>query len=489
MPRASLRRSLLAAHLGALCAAVLALAAPAPAAQTAFVPGDLYLYNPALMGGSSSAGGIARIDPATGAASLLHDLQSSQSQTGAMCWDPHRKQLIFSGDFVSNSVRLWASDAAGNLQELGFEGVVFRGMTSRGDGIVYLSRTSGGGSFFVYLDAANRLQTLLDATGAAPYALPGIQNNPIKDMLYHAPTNSLIVAAGVAGNTGCGGGASSGVSLRRLPLSADGTRVVGAPDCVEFEVSTSGEDVEGLSHGPGDSVIVVVDTNSNAQESRMWQYDPATNSAVPYAANGSYLGAAAVSAGSWSSRISAAVIFDSFANLLRAFSFGQVGDGVEITPTIQISSAGGSGETATLREITDSGCDGAWRAFGDALAGSGGFAPTFTGGGCAEPAGTVQLTLDDVLGGTSGFAFAGLTEAALSFKGGTLYVFPFTLQVPLNNVGGAAGVPGAGGLSLPVTLPPDPGLSGLSVFLQAAFVDAAAPVGVSLTNGLEMLLG
>src|SRR5690606_34396770 len=101
----------------------------------------------------------------------------------------------------------------------------------------------------------------------------------------------------------------------------------------------------------------------------------------------------------------------------------------------------------------------------------------------------VQLTLDDVLGGTSGFAFAGFAQATQPFKGGVLHVFPFALSVPLGNLGGAPGAPGDGGLTVPVNLPADPGLSGVSVFLQGAFVDPGAPVGVSLTQGLEMILG
>jgi hypothetical protein len=56
-------------------------------------------------------------------------------------------------------------------------------------------------------------------------------------------------------------------------------------------------------------------------------------------------------------------------------------------------------------------------------------------------------------------------------------------------VGGAAGAPGAGSLSLPALLPATPSLSGLSLWLQAGFGDAAAVKGVSLTQGLQMAIG
>ena len=52
-----------------------------------------------------------------------------------------------------------------------------------------------------------------------------------------------------------------------------------------------------------------------------------------------------------------------------------------------------------------------------------------------------------------------------------------------------AGVAGAGALSFPILLPTGPGVSGASVYLQAAFADTGAPVNVSLSAGLELAIG
>jgi hypothetical protein len=74
------------------------------------------------------------------------------------------------------------------------------------------------------------------------------------------------------------------------------------------------------------------------------------------------------------------------------------------------------------------------------------------------------------------------------FKGGTFHVGALFLTLNLA-VGGAAGVPGAGTLDLPAALPSNPALTGLSIFLQGAFSDAAAVQDVSLTQGLQMTIG
>jgi hypothetical protein len=56
-------------------------------------------------------------------------------------------------------------------------------------------------------------------------------------------------------------------------------------------------------------------------------------------------------------------------------------------------------------------------------------------------------------------------------------------------IGGAAGVAGAGSLTLSAALPAIPALTGASFFLQAAFSDAAAVHAVSLTQGLQLEIG
>ena len=80
--------------------------------------------------------------------------------------------------------------------------------------------------------------------------------------------------------------------------------------------------------------------------------------------------------------------------------------------------------------------------------------------------------------------FVGLTPAAISFDSGTLLVEP-ALVLALPALGGA------GELSLPVAIPADATLCGLSVAFQVAFVDplAIGTYHTAATNGLLWTLG
>jgi hypothetical protein len=77
--------------------------------------------------------------------------------------------------------------------------------------------------------------------------------------------------------------------------------------------------------------------------------------------------------------------------------------------------------------------------------------------------------------------FLGLAPANLPFKGGELLVLPAVdpLLIPLP----------AAGLDLPVTLPSDPFLDGVHVYLQSAVQDAGAPKGVALSRGYDLTFG
>lgn len=96
--------------------------------------------------------------------------------------------------------------------------------------------------------------------------------------------------------------------------------------------------------------------------------------------------------------------------------------------------------------------------------------------------------LSNAVGGATAALFVGLAKSAVPFYGGTFHVGALQLAVPFA-VGETGGVAGAGSLALPATLPAIPALSGASIFLQAAFADATAVFGVSLTQGLELEIG
>jgi len=134
------------------------------------------------------------------------------------------------------------------------------------------------------------------------------------------------------------------------------------------------------------------------------------------------------------------------------------------------------------------GCGGSLTPYGSGLAGTAGFAPALSGSGCPEPGGAFTLQLTGGLGGAAGAIFVGLAPASAPFKGGTFLVDALLLQLGLV-IGGPAGTPGAGSLTLPAALPAQPALRGLELELQAALQDGSAPAGVALSNGLRVLIG
>jgi hypothetical protein len=190
--------------------------------------------------------------------------------------------------------------------------------------------------------------------------------------------------------------------------------------------------------------------------------------------------------GVWSSALNKALVLDTFQANLRTWSQGEVGNGSVIVPsaTIAIPSA----EAEQLAEIAPTSCSGAWVPYAKGLAGKGGFVPALIGSGCPTPGAALTLKLSDVVGGAGGTLFIGLAPAAVPFKGGTFAVGALTLTVGIG-VGGASGVAGAGTLNLPTALPANPLLTGVSVYLQCGFSDAAAVKGVSLTQGLQIEIG
>lgn len=315
-----------------------------------FQAGDLYLYTPSYSGLSSSDGAILRVDPTSGAVSVYIDLVTSSSGPGAMTYDPWRDRMIFFGGLVANHNELYLADAAGNLQSLGFgvtSGPTLGRLTPRGDGIVYFIGFNAPG-VISYLDPTNQVQTLMDASGAAPYS-PGSFVSQITRMHYDPTTNALFVAT--SSNVAvCSGGIQDAVSLRRLDLSADGSRVVGET-CFQYDLVPNqfGEVPVGITQGPGTQLMLTIDDNSNSAAARIATIDPVAATASPFAVVGSYIGAAATNAGCYSHVLGRAVVLDTGIDVLRAFSPGEAGAGTVIASGV--SSNGGSGETATLVEI------------------------------------------------------------------------------------------------------------------------------------------
>lgn len=467
----------------------LALSAAALQAQSppgASAVGDLYLYSPAIQGLHSAAGAVVRIDPLTGVTTEVVDTFTTPGNTGAAAWDAWRGGLVFCAGLVDvfEPRHLWLLKPDDTLEDLGQVHETLWNLAPSDSGRLYLRRGSDAAGLVSYLDTDGVLEPLLAVNGVDRFNWAPGSFHHTNVMIWHAPSRSLISAAGGLA-VACGGGFSSGVVFRKVTLSADGTRAVGPVTCSEFEVSSSGELPMGIARMPDGDLLVQVDTNNNGPEPRLVRLDPWSLQASAFA-HPDYFGDAAIRGGTWSSERNAAVVLDTFNDDLRVFASGSSGAGITLTPSIQVSAGGSSGEVATLVEADADPCAGAFTAYGDGLAGSGGFEPVLHGSGCPLSNATVQLHMAGSVGGAQAALFIGPAVGALPFKGGTLHVDPITVTLNLV-IPGAPGVAGAGAVSFPVLLPP--GVSGVSVFLQAAFADVGAPVGVSLTAGLELAIG
>jgi hypothetical protein len=302
--------------------AALSLAAAAwasPASASTFDDGDLYLVT---NGYQSHGVSVARIDPASGQDSLVGTLPWSIRPVASYC--RIRDRLLISQAVTTGGLTF--VDADGSWSQPFPSLNTPYGIAARGDGIVYLFHT---GDTFRYLDAQDGVHDLLDATGTAPFQLGA---TGIWDEIFYDPgTNSLLVANGDAsGYAPCTDGTQS--CFARIVLSADGTRATGAVYVVQADISsgTFEDDVVGSGLGPGGTIALTVDTNSNNREPRMQLLNPTSMTLSIFASNGYFIGAAATCAGTYSSVRGQWVIRDYLNNVLRAYGPGEVGSGTVI---------------------------------------------------------------------------------------------------------------------------------------------------------------
>ncbi len=452
---------------------------PLFAQSSGFVPGDLYLFSPAITGSSSTDGALLRIDPTTGATTVLVDLDVTASTPQSAAYDSYRNRIVFQGRpaGVAGQSALWMVDGNGALQKLGYDGKPLRTFAPSGDGKIYLLDDSDGTAWIEYIDAANVRHPLMQDIGLAPFTINDNFGFDVRAMLYDPASHRLFIASYSAASVVCTGGNTADVNLRSIQLDTAGTQVIGPVICNQFAVDPSGpgEIPVGLSFGQNGQLLLVVDTGTNAQNSRMISVDPNTLAMTSFAANGSYVGAAATNAGTWSSALNKAVILDTGNDVLRKFGAGESA----LATSLPVSSAGGSGEIATMFEIPVDPCASAFVAYGAGLAGTGGQVPSMSGSGCPEPGAAVQVTISSVLGGAGGVFCIGFSPASIPLLGGKFLVGGSVVAVPIT-------MPGNGIASLPGVIPNDVNLLGLDVYQQAVFVDPGAVLGASMTNGLRV---
>jgi len=464
--------------LAAACAGA-ALAPAAPAQGGGFTAGDLYLAGNIGLPGPHA---LVRVDPLSGDSAILKQYAGISGGQESMAFDPYRQRLILMARLQPSDGILWQpylSDAAGNFAALEPAVAGWNGLSPTGDGRIYFRDTLTSLLPFRWLDAANQVHILYDTDGVTPFLMDGF-SSWLEDMIYVASENALIAVTS-APNTLCPGGNGSRVHVRKLPLSADGTRLSGPMSCAEFDVvGWDGETTHGLSLMPDGDLLLGAHTGVYTFFlPRLIRIHPSTLAISSFA----LFGDASNGGTTWSSALGKAVAQSHFVAGLLAYSAGQVDDGVGVPSSIAFPDT-----RYAVEEIPAQACDGAWVAYGTGLAGKGAFVPRLYGKGCPKPGASFELKLDQAVGGASAALFVGLSPAAVPFKGGTFRVGSVLLAVNLT-IGGAAGVAGAGSLTLPAALPAIPALTGASFFLQAACSDAAAVHHVSLTQGLQLEIG
>lgn len=298
------------------------IAPSAQAGDLSFQVGDLYAL---LRNYTYSTDAIVRIQPGgAGSWSVLSEFPTGIWPT-TFTYDAYRSRLIYIHSAAVHEIR--AVDAEGTHTVL-VPGWRPDQLAAKGDGILYIFEDDTAAVGFHYLDASDVLHDLLDVTGTARFDLgPG---GRLDEMIYDPGTNSLIGFVGDFTGIGIPECPSSQASCAvRIPLNAAGTQVAGPVVATSAEISTSFESPVGSGYVPGGGILWVVDTNSNDREPRLQLLDPSTMVTVPFASPGYYIGAAGIGGGTYSAVRGQGVTLNPRDENLRAWSFGETGDGTQ----------------------------------------------------------------------------------------------------------------------------------------------------------------
>ncbi len=460
-------------------------------AGQAFRSGDLYFSSNALFGLSSGNFGILRIDPVSGQADAILGPVGGGANSGvSLAYDPYRDRLITSAALDGVNKAVYFVDAAGAAEEaVGFSSQSVSNFAPTGDGRIYLTVQFGLAADIQYIDATGAVQQLMDASGSSAFQLSASIGNgaDFDGMIYEPGTNALFIATS-ATTIPCG--SSDLINVYRVPLSADGSQVSGSVQCAEYDIdpTSSSEVPEGWSRGPLGDLFLVVDTNSNAQQSRMLRVDPATLNITSYASNGSYLGAAATNAGSYSHILGQGAIVDSFAADIRLYGQGEVGDGTFMgVASPSGTDLYGNGQHAALIEIGPVGSHDGLIAAPLGLSVAAGGTQSWTLRTGAAFAGETYLMLGSLSGWNPSTPLAGAV-LPLVFDSHTVFTIVHANSATLPNSLGTLGPDGdaLAGLVLPPAAV-GPGAVGAIAYHAALILDGAL-AGVHATNAVQLEL-
>ena len=229
-----------------------------------FTAGDLYLLTSNWPGSGSAVG---RIDPVTGDTEVIYDF-ATFPRSGRATYDPYRDRLLIMPDINNSFYRFIAAD--GSTTDLANDwDPDIKTWCPTGDGRIYL--LAGVGTM-AYLDANDIRHVLFDTDGVTPYAFTlGFAR---QQMIYDAGTNSLFIAYWGAVAT----------QVTKIPLSADGTQVIGPTTTVEFDAFENQQDEPmGISAGPNGTIFIKIRAASNEVGLLMFLIDPVTLVFEPFA--------------------------------------------------------------------------------------------------------------------------------------------------------------------------------------------------------------
>jgi hypothetical protein len=304
------------------------LTVPGLAQGASFEAGELFLYSPGLQGPGYTGPGILRVNPQTGASSVLLQSAFAQSNTGTMAFDPYRQRVVVSANLsLQQPSRLWYVDGNGALEDpFPLAGSAsFNCIAPAGNGRIYFQASFPGVNPFSYLDANDDLHTLFEADGVTPLFPSGALTDP-RGAIYDPATNALFFAFQAQNPSDAG----QHIRVRKVPLSADGSRVGGPMVDSVFSISSTlgAEQPMGWSHAPNGMLILSTITLEGGSLPRMLQVDPATAAITPWGNNGTsdpFAPTYLFDAGAYSTSLDKVVVLDAWNKVLRSYQQGSPG--------------------------------------------------------------------------------------------------------------------------------------------------------------------
>jgi hypothetical protein len=267
--------------VGVLLAAVCGSASIAVAAPTDY-PGFRYGDVGVIFHGNSSR--IDRIVPeahlgACESTTLLPSAQHpslvfTRDDANEISYDSFRDRLLFVAT-IGGVHDVWALSADGTVAPLGYTNVgnvpLPKQIAPAGDGRVYFHASP----YILMLDASGTTVILLDETGAPYVSVQGSAS--AQDMVYDPASNALFTVHGHGSGQGmCSTGSGLAMCIRKHPLDATGTRVIGPTSAASLQVAPPAGTAEARSVEIGPAGLLVVCTREAGFGTVVSYVDPAT---------------------------------------------------------------------------------------------------------------------------------------------------------------------------------------------------------------------